>query len=97
MTVIAIFNALLRLAEMDTGARRSGFVQVNATELGSDAVEFYRPAAELTAVTLIFRAAQPVLVSGDPLLLAQAVGKRFRASRSAVPESHRIPVCRESR
>jgi signal transduction histidine kinase len=72
--VIAIFNALLRLAEIDTGARRSGFVQVNATEICSDAVEFYRPAAELKAVTLIFRAAQSMLVSGDALLLAQAVG-----------------------
>jgi signal transduction histidine kinase len=72
--VMAIFNALLRLAEIDTGARRSGFVQVNATELGSHAVEFYRPAAELKAVTLTFRAAELVLVSGDPVLLAQAVG-----------------------
>jgi signal transduction histidine kinase len=72
--VIGIFNALLRLAEIDTGARRSGFVQVNATELGSHAVEFYRPAAELKTVTLTFRAAEPVLVSGDPVLLAQAVG-----------------------
>jgi signal transduction histidine kinase len=72
--VIGIFNALLRLAEIDTGARRAGFVQVNATELGSHAVEFYRPAAELKAVTLTFRAAEPVLISGDPVLLAQAVG-----------------------
>jgi signal transduction histidine kinase len=72
--VIGIFNALLRLAEIDTGARRSGFGLVNATELGSDAVEFYRPAAELKAVTLMFRATRRVLVSGDALLLAQAVG-----------------------
>ena len=72
--VIGIFNALLRLAEIDTGARRSGFVQVDATELGSHAVEFYRPAAELKAVTLTFRAAEPLRVSGDPVLLAQAVG-----------------------
>jgi signal transduction histidine kinase len=72
--VMGIFNALLRLAEIDTGARRSGFVQVNATELGSDAVEFYQPAAELKGVTLTFRDVQPVLVSGDPVLLAQAVG-----------------------
>jgi len=72
--VIRIFNALLRLAEIDTGMRRSGFVQVNANELASEAVEFYLPAAEIKDVSLSFGSAGPVLVSGDPVLLAQAVG-----------------------
>ncbi|MDB6042766.1 MAG: sensor histidine kinase [Gammaproteobacteria bacterium] len=72
--VIRIFNALLRLAEIDTGMRRSGFVQVNANELASEAVEFYLPAAELKDVALSFGSPGPVLVSGDPVLLAQAVG-----------------------
>jgi signal transduction histidine kinase len=72
--VIRIFNALLRLAEIDTGMRRSGFVQVNANELVAEVVEFYSPAAELKGVTLSFASSGPVLVSGDPTLLAQAVG-----------------------
>jgi signal transduction histidine kinase len=72
--VIRIFNALLRLAEIDTGTRRSGFVQVNANELAAEVVEFYLPAAEIKDVTLSFVSAGPVSVSGDPTLLAQAVG-----------------------
>ena len=72
--VIRIFNALLRLAEIDTGMRRSGFVQVNANELAAEVVEFYSPAAEVKGVTLSFVSNGPVLVSGDPTLLAQAVG-----------------------
>ncbi len=72
--VIRIFNALLRLAEIDTGMRRSGFVQVNANELAAEVVEFYSPAAEVKEVTLSFVSNGPVLVSGDPTLLAQAVG-----------------------
>jgi signal transduction histidine kinase len=72
--VIRIFNALLRLAEIDTGMRRSGFVQVNANELAAEVVEFYSPAAEVKDVTLSFVSSGPVLVSGDPTLLAQAVG-----------------------
>jgi signal transduction histidine kinase len=72
--VIRIFNALLRLAEIDTGMRRSGFVQVNANELADEVVEFYSPAAEVKDVTLSFASNGPVLVSGDPTLLAQAVG-----------------------
>jgi len=72
--VIRIFNALLRLAEIDTGMRRSGFVQVNANELAAEVVEFYSPAAEVKEVSLSFASNGPVLVSGDPTLLAQAVG-----------------------
>jgi signal transduction histidine kinase len=72
--VIRIFNALLRLAEIDTGMRRSGFVQVNANELAAEVVEFYSPAAEVKDVSLEFISDGPVMVSGDPTLLAQAVG-----------------------
>jgi signal transduction histidine kinase len=72
--VIRIFNALLRLAEIDTGMRRSGFVQVDANELAAEVVEFYSPAAEVKDVSLSFASDGPVLVSGDPTLLAQAVG-----------------------
>jgi len=71
--VIRIFNALLRLAEIDTGIRRSGFVQVNAAELAAQAVELYLPAAELKGISLSCSNAAPIPVSGDPLLLAQAV------------------------
>jgi signal transduction histidine kinase len=71
--VIRIFNALLRLAEIDTGLRRSGFVPVNAAELAAQAVELYLPAAELKGIKLSCHDAGPIPVSGDPLLLAQAV------------------------
>ena len=71
--MIRIFNALLRLAEIDTGMRRSGFVQVNAAELAAQAVELYLPAAELKGINLACRDTGPIPVAGDPLLLAQAV------------------------
>jgi hypothetical protein len=71
--VIRIFNALLRLAEIDTGMRRSGFVQVNAAELAAQAVELYLPAAEVKGIHLSFHDQGPIPVAGDPLLLAQAV------------------------
>ena len=71
--VIRIFNALLRLAEIDTGMRRSGFVPVDICHVSTEVVEFYLPAAELKGVALSLRNAEPVTVAGDPLLLAQAV------------------------
>lgn len=72
--VILIFNALLRLAEIDTGMRRSGFVPVNAADIARQAVDFYLPAAEIEGVSLSYRGSAPTAISGDPVLLAQAIG-----------------------
>ncbi|MGH8290109.1 MAG: ATP-binding protein [Steroidobacteraceae bacterium] len=71
--VIRIFNALLRLAEIDAGVRRSNFIQSDVTELLAKAVEFYLPAAELKDLSLSFRDPGPVWVRCDPVLLAQAI------------------------
>jgi signal transduction histidine kinase len=57
--VIAIFNALLRMAEIDTGVRRSGFVDVDASTIAAEAVEFYQPVAELKGVALTFAPSGP--------------------------------------
>jgi len=71
--VIRIFNALLRLAEIDAGMRRSEFLEVDIADLASKAVEFYLPAAELKNLSTSFRDQGPVLVRGDRVLLAQAI------------------------
>src|SRR5450631_712018 len=71
--VIRIFDALLRLAEIDAGMRRSGFVPLDVSDLAANAVEFYAPAAELKNIDLVFRSDGPQRVSGDPILLAQAL------------------------
>jgi signal transduction histidine kinase len=71
--VIGIFNALLRLAEIDSGMRRSGFVTVDLAEVAAAAVEFYQPAAELNGSRLQLVRSGPALVSGDRVLLAQAL------------------------
>lgn len=71
--VIGIFNALLRLAEIDSGARRSGFVQVDIGAVAAQAVEFYLPAAELKNIGLTYQGEGALRVSGDQVLLAQAI------------------------
>lgn len=72
--VISIFNALLRLAEIDTGARRSGFVELDAAKVAFDVTDFYLPLAEAQGCSLTFISAGPLLLSGDPILLAQSIG-----------------------
>src|SRR5271156_1074247 len=70
---IRIFDALLRLAEIGAGLRRSGFVALDVADLAASAVEFYAPAAELKNIHPVFRSQGPLPISGDPVLLAQAL------------------------
>jgi signal transduction histidine kinase len=90
--VIQIFNALLRLAEIDTGARRSGFVRVDMAGVGADIVEFYQPVAELKGIALIFVSEGDVALAGDPFLLAQAVGNLIDNALKYAQENGAIRV-----
>ena len=90
--VIAIFNALLRLAQIDSGMRRSGFVPLDAAKVAADAVEFYLPAAEIKGVSLTYRGDGPAPTSGDPVLLAQAVSNLIDNALKYVPPGGSVSV-----
>jgi signal transduction histidine kinase len=72
--VIGVFNALLRLAEIDSGVRRSGFRRVELGELAIEVAELYAPLIEEKQATFVLDAPDGLAVHGDPYLLAQAVG-----------------------
>jgi signal transduction histidine kinase len=90
--VIRIFDALLRLAEIDAGMRRSGFVSLDVSDLAANAVEFYEPAAELRNIDLTFRSDGPLPISGDPVLLAQAMSNLIDNALKYAPENGAIEV-----
>jgi signal transduction histidine kinase len=90
--VIRIFDALLRLAEIDAGMRRSGFVSLDVSDLAANAVEFYEPAAELRDIDLRFRSDGPLMISGDPILLAQALSNLIDNALKYAPDHGRIEV-----
>jgi len=90
--VIRIFDALLRLAEIDAGLRRSGFVSLDLADLAAAAVEFYAPAAELKNIRLTLHSPGPLAVSGDPVLLAQALGNLIDNALKYAPDEGLIEV-----
>lgn len=83
--VIEIFNALLRLAEIDSGVRRSGFRRVDLARLIAEAAELYRPTIEERPATLAVEAAEGVEIDGDPFLIAQAVGNLLDNAAKVAP------------
>jgi signal transduction histidine kinase len=90
--VIRIFNALLRLAEIDSGLRRSGFVSVDVAAVAAAAVEFYQPAAELRGSILSLQISGPAPIRGDPVLLAQALGNLIDNALKYTPDDSTITV-----
>jgi signal transduction histidine kinase len=72
--------------------RRSGFVSFDLADLAANAVEFYAPAAELKNIELTFSAEAPVPVSGDPVLLAQALSNLIDNALKFAPERGAIAV-----
>jgi signal transduction histidine kinase len=72
--LIGIFNALLRLSEIDSGARLSGFHEVRLDVIAGEVAELYGPVAEAKGVELEISPPESLAVQGDPDLLAQAIG-----------------------
>jgi signal transduction histidine kinase len=72
--VIDIFNALLRLAEIESGARLAGFRPFDLRQIAAEVVELYAPVAEEKEISLSLAETDDLEMVGDPFLLAQAIG-----------------------
>lgn len=90
--VMSIFQALLRLAEIDNGSRRNGFVEVDLARLGAEVTEFYLPVAELKEIALTFEASEELRVVGDPVLIAQALSNLVENALKYAPAQGTIAV-----
>jgi signal transduction histidine kinase len=71
--VLATFNALLRIARVESGAHRSAFTTVDLAPIVRDVCELYQAAAEERHVALQAAAAASVEIFGDRELLAQVL------------------------
>ncbi|GAC1484173.1 MAG: hypothetical protein NVS2B11_09770 [Acetobacteraceae bacterium] len=71
--ITAVFQALLRISEIEAGARRSAFVVLDAQPLLADVSELYGAVAEENGLHLNVAAEGALPVRGDRELLQQAV------------------------
>ncbi len=88
--LIGVFNALLRLAELDSGLRRAGFAELDLTALVEEAAELYAPSAEAKGILLHCDAPPGLRLTGDRQLLAQAIGNLLDNAIKYTPPSGRI-------
>jgi signal transduction histidine kinase len=69
--ILGTFGALLRIAQVEAGTRKSGFTDVELSTLLTELAEIYQVAAEDKGQTLEARIAPDLRVAGDRDLLAQ--------------------------
>lgn len=71
--LLATFNALLRIARIETGAYRSAFATIDLGPIVSDVADLYQATAEENLVEIRRRIIDQAMVFGDRELLAQAL------------------------
>ena len=71
--LVATFDALLRIAEIEAGHRRAAFARVELAALVEDVVDLYQPLAEARGLALAATCEPGAALHGDRALLSQAL------------------------
>lgn len=71
--ILSLFAALLRIAEVESGALRRYFVAMDLSAVAREICESYAPAVEDGGRALLCRIADDVRIVGDPELIGQAL------------------------
>ena len=90
--LLATFNALLRIARVESGAYRSAFAHLSLSQVVDDICELYHAAAEEHQIRLVHDIESNVFVFGDRELLAQAITNLLDNALKYSTENGRIQV-----
>jgi signal transduction histidine kinase len=71
--LLGTFNALLRIARIESGPQQASLCEIRLDAVAADAVELYEPLAEEKHQRLVFRAAPQPVVLADRDMLFQAL------------------------
>ncbi len=72
--LLSVFNALLRITQIEAGGRRENFATIDIGEVLRDVAELYEPVAEEKNLSFSLRCDETTGIEGDRDLLFQAIG-----------------------
>lgn len=92
--MLKTFAALLRISEVESGARRAGFTEVDLGTVAADVAELYEPIAEEKGVTLeaVREGDGVAVVAGDPSLLFEAISNLAENALKFTPRGGRVAL-----
>ena len=93
--IVAIFQAILRIAEIEAGARRSAFTGVDLAPLLADLAELYGAVAEERQIAFTSRCPPRLAVSGDRDMIQQAVANLLDNALKFSPPGSEISLIGE--
>lgn len=93
--ILETFGALLRIAQIEAGVRRSGFGPVDLSELLESLIEVYQPVAEDAEHRLEARIEQGIAIEGDRELLTQMLANLIENALQHTPAGTRIEATLE--
>lgn len=94
--VINLFQALLRIAEIETGARRSAFAVMDLAPILDDLKEFYEAVAEERGVSLQGRWESPLTMVGDREMIQQAIANLLGNALKFAPAGSTVALTAEA-
>ena len=90
--ILETFGALLRIAQIESGARRAGFARLDLSELLGSMVEIYRPVAEEKRQSLTADIEPRLAIRGDRELLTQMFANLVENAIRHSPEAAAISL-----
>ena len=90
--VLEMFEALLRISEVEAGARRAAFRPLDLAAVAREVVEAFEPAAEDEGRMITARLDDPLPIAGDKELLTQMIANLIDNAQRHTPAGARIEV-----
>ena len=90
--ILALFAALLRIAQIEGGARRAGFATIELSDLLNQLRDIFGPVADDAGHTLTLSIAQDASIRGDRELLVQLFSNLIENAIVHTPDGTRIEI-----
>ena len=90
--LLETFSALLRIAQVEAGAQKRAFTEIDLSALARSVGEAYQPAAEDSGDTLEVRVDDGVTLTGDRQLLAQMISNLVENALRHTPAGSTVSI-----